>query len=296
MTISEYIEQDLASRISAGTEVPPRITVGALAKTYGVSATPVRTALRNLVSKDLLVRHENGRLTINDSGRGFGQLGRSGQDGTPEPISPPSLPVDWDAVLAREILIMSLRGSDGFVREEVMADKHGIGRTLLRSVFHRLAGGGLIEHIPRCGWRVRAFSNEDMEAYIAIRETLEVKALELARQIAGALDPRELKRMLEGNSESAVATGQIDNTLHAYFVRQSGNRYIASFFETHGGYYAALFDYAALGANELSDMAAQHRDILEGVLKRRWARARTALSTHIHSQRIVMQKVIARIS
>ncbi len=293
MTISEYIEQDLASRISAGTGIPARITVGGLAKTYGVSATPVRTALRNLVSKDLLVRHENGRLSINDFEADRVPSARLKEHVT---VSPPALPADWDAVLAHELLIMSLRGEEGFVREEVMADKHGIGRTLLRGVFQRLAGGGLIEHVRRCGWRVRAFSADDMEAFITIRETLEVKALDLARRVEGALDPTELERMLDGNSDAAVARGHIDNRLHRYFIRQSGNRYIASFFETHGGYYAALFDYAALGADELNDMASQHRDILNSVLRGRWARARTALSTHIYSQRIVMHKVIARIS
>jgi DNA-binding GntR family transcriptional regulator len=277
VTISKYIEQDLESKIRSGESLPMRITVGAIADTYGVSPTPVRTALQCLVEKDLLEKQDNGRLRLNRSKASGGH------------VDPPVKPVDWGTVLAREILVLSLRGEDGFIREEVMAEKHGIGRTLLRRVFHRLAGGGLIEHVPRRGWQVPSFRQSDMDAFIDIRETLEVKALDLARP---ALVAEDLQRMLAGNSAAAAAQSRIDNNLHRYFIEKSGNRYIASFFDSHGGYYTALFDYAALGAEVVSEMAAQHRDILENALARRWVKARAALSNHIRAQKPVMEKVI----
>ena len=157
-------------------------------------------------------------------------------------------------MLARDVILMSLRGEERFVREEAMAERHGIGRTQLRRVFAGLAGSGLLEHVPRRGWRVPIFRPEEMDAYLVVRESLEVKALELA---AGHLDGAEIQSMIAGNSTEAVAAEAMDNRLHAYFIEQSGNRYIGSFFESHGRYYNALFDYAALGAEVVAEMAAQ---------------------------------------
>lgn len=278
MTISKYIEQDLESRIRSGNELPEKFTLSAIADLYDVSPTPVRLALEALIKKKLIVKQDNGRLVL-----GEGLKSRRKFD-------PPSKPVDWEAVLANEILIQSLTRQEGFLREETMAEKHGIGRALLRRVFHRLAGGGLIEHIPRRGWRVRTFRKEDMDAFIVIRETLEVKALELAQPF---LITEDLERMAEGNSEVRARESLIDNDLHAYFIEKSNNRYIASFFETHGGYYTAMFDYATLGAEVVVEMAAQHREILSHAIAGQWDLASRALSNHIRSQKPVMEKMIA---
>ena len=282
MTIAEYIEQDLESRIRSGTDLPPKLTLGALAESYGVSSTPVRLALEALIDKNLVVRQENGRLRFRPPGKSSRKR-----------VAPPEKPVDWEAVLAQEILILSLRGDTRFVREESMAERHGIGRTLLRRVFNRLAGGGLLEHVPRRGWKVREFREQDMDAFIAIRENLELMALDLARP---NLEPEPLQRMLAGNTPSQAASARINNDLHEYFIQQSGNRYIKSFFDSHGGYYTALFDYATLGLSVVAEMAGQHREILEHVLARRWARARAALANHIQCQRPLMIRMIRQIN
>ncbi|MFT5288877.1 MAG: DNA-binding GntR family transcriptional regulator [Planctomycetota bacterium] len=281
MRISEYIQRDLEFKIRVGSDLPEKLTLGAIAQLYGVSATPVRLALGELVGQNLIIRQENGRLKLNPSAPGDCVA------------APPARPTDWEDVLAREVILMSMRGEDGFVREEAMAERHGIGRTLVRRVFARLAGGGLLEHIPRRGWVVPSFNHAEMDAYLVVRESLEVKALELAR---AHLDSTRIQAMIEGNSPGAVAAASIDNRLHAYFIEQSGNRYIAAFFDSHGRYYNALFDYAALGAEKLAEMAGQHLDILNHIDCGRWSRAQRALANHIQSQKPVMEAMIASLS
>lgn len=286
MNISEYIEQDLESRIRSGTDLPKRLTLASLAGMYDVSLTPVRSALDGLLRRKLLVKQKNGRLQLGTVKRPRQARGTS--------TTRPRPPADHDAALGREVILLSLQlqdqGSGPFVREEAMAEQHGIGRSLVRSTFQRLAAGGLLEHVPRCGWRVPRFDQDEMDAYLVVRETLEVKALDLAR---ASLDPQALDRMIAGNGRAAARRGEIDNTLHAYFVRQSGNRYIEAFFASNGRYYNALFDYAALGVQVVTEMAAQHVEILEHTRARRWAKARAALSHHIQSQRPVMEAMIA---
>jgi DNA-binding GntR family transcriptional regulator len=140
---------------------------------------------------------------------------------------------------------------------------------------------------------VAPFREEDMLAYLDVRETLELKALDLARP---RLIEADLRRMLEGNlPPPGSPEPRLDNRLHQYFIDCSGNRYIRDFFRAHGGYYTALFDYAALGASVVEEMARQHRDILTHVLAGRWKQAKEALGHHIRAQRPALRKMIEQV-
>ena len=194
--------------------------------------------------------------------------------------------------LAEEVIRGSLRGGTGYVREEATAQRFGVGRTAIRQAFNRLAGRGLIVHVPRCGWRVRTFDGADLRAYLVVRESLELKALDLARPKLVADD---LRRMLEGNVADPRAP-RIDNDVHCYLVDVSGNVYIRDFFERHGGYYTALFDFAAPEAHVVTEMAAQHRTILRALLDGDWTAARTAMASHIRAQEPIVMELMERIA
>jgi len=193
MKLSEFIEQDLKNSIASTGRLPARPSLPALAQHYQVSLTPVRAAVRELVGESYLLKAENGRLAVNPDHPDHGRKSRKRQRA--------ERPRDWEAVLSEEVLRLSIEGYDGYLREQATAAKHGIGRTVVRQAFIRLAGGGLVEHVPRCGWRVRTFSFEDMRAFLEVREVLELKALELARR---RLDPELLKEMLRGNPASPM--------------------------------------------------------------------------------------------
>ncbi len=286
MKISTYIEQDLEARILAGASLPEKLTLGGIASSYGVSATPVRRAIDALIEKDLVQKHTNGRLEArrpkgSKASRKTRKLAAPGQLLSNEAL---------EHRVAEELVRVGLSGRDEFIREESLAERLDVGRTRVREILSRLAGGGLLEHMPRRGWQVPAFRMGDMEAYIDVRETLEVKALHLARP---RIDQGDIERMLAGNTPKAARTSRIDNDLHGYFIARSENRYIASFFEANGHFYRALFDYATLSSRAVASMAEQHVLILENVKARRWARAREALAHHIRAQKPVMESMIA---
>ena len=192
----------------------------------------------------------------------------------------------------REVLHKSLRGELGFLREEAFAERLAVGRTRLRGILHELAGKGVIEHVERCGFRARPFQQHDMLAFLEVRATLEVQALDLAKH---QLDDRYLVAFLRGNDQDAIAANAIDNGLHDYFVKKANNHYLAAFFASHGRYYARLFDFATIDAGRLTEMAGQHTEILEHARARRFARARTALRHNIQSQAPVLSAAIAQL-
>lgn len=283
MTIAAYIREDLKARILSGTDVPERLTLRDLSTRYGVSLTPVRQAVEELIGQKLLRKEPNGRITVEADA--VGKLPSAKR----EDVLPPGA---WDQIVARDVMKLSLQGREEFMREEVTAEKYGIGRTLLRHVLSRLTASGILEHVPRRGWRVRPFREEDMAAYLEVRELLELKALELSRERVSKPD---LERILSEN----VAHGdkpRVDAELHAYVVEKAENRYIQDFFSRHGAYFTTLFYYAALGASVTSEMARQHRKILEAMLSGRWPRAREEMAEHIRAQKPALRRLMDRLA
>ena len=274
MRMAAYIEEDLKARIHAGAGLPAKLTLETLSRHYGVSFTPVRAAVRKLIRGRFLRKHANGRLEVSPDPprRARGSRGIEA-------------PADRERMLATDALRRSLKGEAVYLREEAAAAKYGIGRTVVRQVFGRLVGTGLLEHVPRKGWRVRPLRGEELDAYLEVRETLELKALDLARP---RLVRADLERMLAANE-----TG-LDNDLHRYLLEKSQNRYLRDFFDRHGAYFTTLFDTLSTGA--VREMAEQHRRILQALLRRDWAGAREALARHIRAQRPVVRRMMRRLA
>ena len=63
MTIVAEIKQDLKSRIESQ-RTPERLTLAALSQHYGVSFTPVRAVVDELIRERYLLKQQNGRLAI----------------------------------------------------------------------------------------------------------------------------------------------------------------------------------------------------------------------------------------
>ena len=283
VTIREYIRQDLVDRLGSDPGLPASLSLQALSAHYGVSFTPVREALGDLVADGVLVRRDNGRV-------GPGALAVK----TPRrPSAPPKMPVgpaEVEAALSAEVIGRSLRREQGYLREEATAARLGVGRTAARQALIRLSGRGMVVHVPRCGWRVRPFDAADLAAYLAVRETLELKALDLAGPYFDAAD---LRALLARNHAGRDGPG-LDNGLHRYLVDKSGNHYIREFFAREGAYYTTLFDFAAPEAHVVKRMASQHRVILRALLGKNWALARATLSEHIRAQQPIVEGLAAR--
>ena len=284
-TISQQIESELRIAVSNGKAPPFRLTLLAMAEHYEVSIQPVRTAVDMLLKEQWLLRTAQGRLVLNPEKKGAAVS-------LPAPVKANAQP-DVGAKLEEIIVQRSLRGEEVFLREEDTAEQMGIGRTILRAELTRMHGRGLMEHVPRRGWRVVGYSESRMLEYLDIRETLELKALDLAKD---KLEARVLERLLVRNTPTARGKTRIDDGLHAYVIERSGNRFIKGFFEQFGAYHTALFNFASLEGAFLAEMAAQHHTLLEALLVRDYSRARLVLSLHIRMQRSNVAQLLKRIS
>lgn len=284
MTLAQRIERDLLRMLSQREPLPFKLSLTGIARHHGVSPMPVRIAVQELVEAGVLSKDEKGRLTVNqDKLPAPGDLPDDGEDSEEQSIHDK---------LVDEIIHRGLTHDEHYLRESATAEQYGVGRTVVRRVFSELSGRGLLEHVPRCGWQVRPYREQDTIDYLVVRELMERKALELAYN---KLDTAVLREIREGNRHSIGGKpAQLDNRMHAYWIGLCGNRYIKQFFEREGEYYAMIFDYAGLEPEATDSMVDQHRAILDALLARDLPKALAALSRHIQSQRASVAGMIKR--
>lgn len=276
MTVAAYIKDDMIARIASRQIRPGELTLEDLSRRYAVSLSPVRTAVRSLISEGYLVR-EKGRLTVCAA-----RQSAMAEQPAPEP------PPDYYELVSSDLVRLSLQGEAVLLREEATAEKYGISRSLIRQIFNRLVGDGILEHLPRRGWQLRPFRESDLDDYIRIREVLELKALSLAWP---RLVDEDLQQMLNLNRLPATTEDvpYSDNSLHGYLIEKAGNRYIADFFERHGRYFGALFVWEALDREAAIQSVHEHRAILQALLRRDRPAAERALIRHIHNNHTLLR-------
>jgi DNA-binding GntR family transcriptional regulator len=281
MSIATYIKDDLAAQLNSGRQLPIELTLDSLAGYYNVSFTPVRTAIAELIDEGLLEKGPNRRLKTTDS------RCRQSQSHQPKPPDPPRDPYE---VVSMDLVQLSLRGDSAYLREEATAEKYAISRSAMRNILHRLAGEGMLDHIPRRGWRLRPFRQDDLQAFIEVREVLELKALELARP---KLDVAELQRMLDLNVPPAASgvSLSVDESLHEYLISTAGNAYIKDFFDRQGRYYRLLFEWEDHDGTVAIATMRQHHDILTALVQKNWSAARKALSHHILDDHPILSQI-----
>lgn len=283
MSLKNYIKNDLEIRLRSGQELPAPLTLESLSEHYQVSFSPVRIALAELVEEGLLQKGANRRLVRNAEQITPLKQGQSSE--LPEP------PADMFEVITNDFVKLSLKGEPVDIREEVTARRYKISRSSLRIILNRLAGTGILDHIPRRGWRLRPFRQEDMQAFLEVRELLELKALELAKPHLKEVD---LQKILDRNvvPQSAKEDVQIDNSLHEYLIEKAGNYYIKDFFQRQGRYYDILFDWEDQDRETAIETVRQHQAILTTLIKKDWRAARKALSYHIRDNHPILSKII----
>ncbi|MCC7349394.1 MAG: GntR family transcriptional regulator [Phycisphaerales bacterium] len=309
MNWSQYIEQDLRERLSSGQPLPCEPTLERLAVHYRVSTRPVRTALHQLRQEGLLEKRGAGaRIGINSrSAKGKDHIDPSSRkaehrdqkssnrkkaQGKHPPVDPP---MDYVEAIGRHLVAQSLEGRETFVREQAMAGQFAVSTTTVREVFHRLAGQGVIEHIPRRGWRLRPFLQKDMDDFAAVRLTLECMALRLSWQKLQSAEGRSaMETYLAGNVVLADPTEppRVDDGFHAWIIEASRNRYIRDFFANFGRYYRFLFSWEGMDRASGIETVHQHRRILQAILAGDLPESQTALEAHLLRQHPVLKQVM----
>jgi DNA-binding GntR family transcriptional regulator len=266
-----YITTDLKARIDSGHDLPTDWTLNHLAADYQVSLTPIRSAAGDLIDQGYLKKLDNGRLSVEPI-----KVGAVG-DSAVRPRPPKDF---YDSILG-DLIELCLSGSTEFLREEETATKYGISPSAVRQIFHRLAGEGILAHLPRRGWQTRPFCRKQLEDYTRVRVMLELEALRLAWP---KLDDDRLQILRSGNQlpKKKSEHPSIDDSVHPYLVELADNEYISNFFERNGRRFRVFFTWEALDRQAAIETVHQHWAVLDALLARNRTAARHALQEHLN--------------
>jgi DNA-binding GntR family transcriptional regulator len=274
MTLADRIEADLAARLSAGEVSMDALRLEALAGHYRTSTRPVRTALARL------------------RGKGSSIGGRSVKSRRPPPVSrlDPLVDALYDRI-SRDLVEQAFADDEQFLRESQTAAKYEVSTTVVREIFNRLVGQGMMEHVARRGWRVRKLTQKDLDDFIEIRESLEIKALRLAW---GRIDVQQFKTFLDGNvlPSSPRANSKIDNTFHGELIKLAQNHYITEFFNRHGRFFEIVFAWEDQDKSAAVQAVKQHQRILRAIIDRDLTRAEAALVDHIRNNHPLLSRIL----
>lgn len=140
----------------------------------------------------------------------------------------------YDAIKRDILECQLLPGTE--VTERELAARYGIGKAPLREALVRLGQEGLLQSIPRSGYRITAVTIQDVQDIFALRLLLEPVA---ARQAAGRIDEKLLTQLNElckagyqpGDRASESAFLRANRQLHVTIAVASGNRRLARVLE-----------------------------------------------------------------
>jgi DNA-binding GntR family transcriptional regulator len=277
MTLAHEIEQDLARRITRGDALPCELKLEPLARHYGVSTRPIRQAMASLKRQGLLQASRLKSLPI---------------ETTAEPASLKAASDDLFTRLTHQLIEQSLRSGDepGFIRETTIAQQLNVSTTVVREMFSKLVGHGLLIHVPRRGWQLRPLRQKDLDDFIQVRLSLETLALQLAWD---KLDLTRIRQYLDANTPARGSRpAHSNNDFHSYIIEQADNHYIRDFFERQGRYFQLLFQWEDQPTTTAQTIR-QHRAILTAILKQDQPAAIKALRVHIQDNHPLLTRMLA---
>jgi DNA-binding GntR family transcriptional regulator len=218
---SELARQILDHMHRTALKTGERVRELTLAKTFGVSRTPVRAALEALETLGYV------QLTPN---RGF--VMRRKVNGSRSPASR-ALRSSFDE-LRTQLLRDRARGTILVeVSERELMPRYGVSRGALRRVLMQLADDGLVRRQRGHGWRFAEAldSPEAVQESYRFRMVVECAGL---REPAFAADPGDLKRLRKAHQDLLQRAGQVspqtwvdtNQDFHETLAVWSGNRYI----------------------------------------------------------------------
>lgn len=219
--------------------------------------------------------------------------------GRPAPTVPAERLTDkaYQAV-KQDILVCELApGAD--VTERELGVRYGMGKAPLREALIRLTHEGLLESIPRTGYRITPVTIQDVEDIFALRLLLEPAA---ARQAAGRIDQALLQELNElcragytpGDRASESAFLRANRQFHVAIADASGNRRLARLLGQLLEETERLFHLGLAVRDRTEEMKHEHEDLVAALVNGDAAAAEDATIRQIEAARaMVMDGILS---
>lgn len=299
--IKNVLESAIASgKLSEGTI----LTEGAVAKLFGTSRTPVRTAFNQLLHSNRLRRFD-GRGFVVGTGDGSEPHRRSltsamlGLD-PEERMEPKPDAAELIAHRFQSSLTNALPFGMYRINEQAAADHFGVSRNIVRDLLGRFRDRGLVRKDLRSHWVVGPLTARDVSNFFAIRAKLEPLAL---LESAPLTAPSEIERMLAVLNRALDDPGALDaetyealeQDIHVKLLENSPNPHLLRMVnQTQLALVVNSVFAANIGARPFEIALREHEIILEFIIRGSHAAAAQSLEEHIRlSAERTRQRLIA---
>ena len=170
------------------------------------------------------------------------------------------------------------------LQEEKLAMEFGISRTPVREALKHLAAEGVIEQLPRKGFRVALPDDDALRELFECRCDLEELALRKALSALPSDKVEALKEKLRSSArrkDSRRIALEADGEMHALFSDHCGNRYLAALIQQFRMKSAPYRNYRNRARTPLEELISERLEILDAVLKQDAEKASELLRAHI---------------
>ena len=267
------------------------LTEDPIAKLFGSSRTPVRTALGYLNKQGIVRRFD---------GRGFLVAVEDG-------VTPIRLNLTHDMMgltknatgdaalltserVAKEFentLVHTLPFGEFRINEQAAADYFQVSRTVIRDILSRLLVRGIVNKDPRSHWIIGPLTAAEVAHYYSIRAKLEPLALE---ESAPLIDESLLDEMMNRLAEARAAQseisiellGELEHDLHTVLLSKSNNPHLLRMVQQSQLALVVNHIFASFVGTEPFDDSWEEHDLIVNFVKRgNYKLAAQALEEHL---------------
>lgn len=94
---------------------------------------------------------------------------------------------------------------NSIINEKVLSEQFAVSKTPVREALVRLCNEGILENLPRYGYRLIPVTQNEIQEIIEYRKVVEVEALKLSYEFIGPADLERL-RQLDGLAQDAAVS------------------------------------------------------------------------------------------
>jgi len=183
--------------------------------------------------------------------------------------------------LREAILTWGIPPGNPIVEQEI-SDYLGISRTPVREALKLLEAEGLVKVVSQRCTIVSELTTQDLEEIFALRESLEVLALEVAIHNIPMQDLDKLEGQLSLLTSQSPPEQffESDRMLHGLIVKHGRNERLAHILDSLNAQVERMRRIAAVRPNRLDMSMREHLAIVRAIQARDWATAEAELRQH----------------
>ncbi len=186
--------------------------------------------------------------------------------------------------ISNQLTLGNIKRSDR-ITEQYLVDNLGISRTPVREALVKLTADGILEHVPRKGYKVKSYNKKDVQELYTLIGVLDGKIAEMSCK---KLDNKDfsLMKFLTESMNSAISNqlytkyNELQSQFHDVYMNKCNNKIMVKELQNKKDIFIGK-NYMYMGPesinNHLSSANEEHKKLLDLFMKRESRKVRDYL-------------------